>query len=68
MQINKKKRFVFLISKHEILCSPQANKDEYIKQAIQCFRIMKIYRQINDSGRVGRKIKITLKPSIGDND
>lgn len=55
-----KKALCILFSKHEILCSLPANKDEYIKQAIQCFRIMKIYRQINDSGRVGRKIKITL--------
>lgn len=67
MQINKK-AICILFSKNEIFCSLQANKDEYIKQTIQCFRIMKIYRQIHDSGRVGKKIKITLKPSIGDND
>lgn len=67
MQINKKKAICILFSKNEILCSLQANKDEYIKQVIQ-FRIMKIDRQINDSVRVDRKIIITLKPSIGDND
>lgn len=67
IQINKKAICILFI-KHGILCSLQDNKDEYIKQAIQCFRMMKIYRQINDSGRVGRKVKITLKPSIGDND
>lgn len=59
-----KKAICILFSKHEILFSFQANKDEYIKQAMPCFRIMTNYRQINDSGQVGRKIKITLASVI----
>lgn len=59
MQINKK-AICILFSKNEIFCSLLANKDEYIKQTIQCFRIMKIYRQIHDSGRVGKKLRLHL--------